>query len=153
MQIAYDQSTVYAEELKSEVVERRRGEEALRGSEEKYRSLVESAEDSVYLVDVDSNYLFMNEKHLSRFGLPNNEVMDRPYGDFHSAEETKAFTEKVDEVFKTSQSVWHEYRPRDPTPTSPENGGYWDSGGRDCPRLQQCADGHPGAHVLDIQRY
>ncbi len=110
MQIAYDQSTVYAEELKGEIAERRRGEDALRASEEKYRSLVESAEDSVYLVDVDSKYLFMNEKHLSRFGLPDNRVTGGVYGDFHSAEETKAFTEKVDEVFKTSQSVWHEYR-------------------------------------------
>ncbi|MBW1743007.1 MAG: PAS domain S-box protein [Deltaproteobacteria bacterium] len=110
MQIAYDQSTVYAEELKGEIAERKRGETALRASEEKYRSLVESAEDSVYLVDIDSKYLFMNEKHLSRFGEPEDQVMGRPYSEFHSPEETKAFTEKVNEVFKTSNPVWHEYR-------------------------------------------
>ena len=110
MQIAYDQSTVYAEELKKEIAERKRGQEALLSSEEKYRSLVESTEDSVYLVDVDCKYLFMNEKHRSRFGLPQDEIIGRPYSEFHSAEETKAFTERVNEVFKTRRSVWHEYR-------------------------------------------
>ncbi|MBW2260067.1 MAG: response regulator, partial [Deltaproteobacteria bacterium] len=59
---------------------------------------------------IDCNYLFINEQHLSRFEVPQDQVIGRPYSEFHSAEETKAFTEKVDEVFKTSQSVWHEYR-------------------------------------------
>jgi PAS domain S-box-containing protein len=112
MQIAYDQSTVYAEELKREIVERRRWEEALQSSEEKYRSLVESTDDSVYLVDADCNYLFINEKHRTRFGLEEDQVVGSPYSNFHSEEETKAFTEKVDEVFRTNKSVWHEYRSR-----------------------------------------
>jgi PAS domain S-box-containing protein len=110
MQIAYDQSTVYAQELKKEIVERRRWEEALQSSEEKYRSLVESTDDSVYLVDVDCNYLFINEKHRTRFRLQEEQVIGRPYSAFHSAEETEAFTRKVDEVFKRGKSVWHEYR-------------------------------------------
>ena len=112
MQIAYDQSTVYAEELKKEIAERKKGQEALLSSEQKYRSLVESTEDSVYLVDADCKYLLINEKHRSRFGLPEDQIIGRPYSAFHSPEETKAFTEKVDEVFKTSRSVWHEYRSR-----------------------------------------
>ena len=49
--------------LKQEV--RKRTKE-LRKSEAVYRSLVESTEDSVYLVDRDCKYLFINEKHLSR---------------------------------------------------------------------------------------
>jgi two-component system cell cycle sensor histidine kinase/response regulator CckA len=110
MQIAYDQSTIYAEELKREVAERKRGADALRASEEKYRSLVESTEDSVYLVDDHCKYLFMNQKHLSRFGLPEDKVIGRPYGDFHSEEETKTFVEKVNEVIETAKSHWYEYR-------------------------------------------
>jgi PAS domain S-box-containing protein len=92
-----------------DITERKRAENALRASEEKYRSLVESTEDSVYLIDVDLTYLFMNEKHLSRFGLPENKVIGRKYEEFHSEKETKAFAEKVDMVVKTGRSLWHEY--------------------------------------------
>jgi len=85
-------------------------EEALRESGEKYRSLVESTEDSVYLVDRDCRYLFMNQKHLSRFGLPADKVIGRAYRKFHSKKETKQFAEKVHEVFETGKSLLYEYR-------------------------------------------
>lgn len=49
------------EQLKTE-------EQELQSSEEKYRSLVESTEDLIYLVDRDCRYLFINSQHLSRFG-------------------------------------------------------------------------------------
>jgi len=88
----------------------KRAEEALRESEEKYRSLVESTEDSIYLVDRDCRYLFMNEKHLSRFGLPRDKVTGKRYGEFHSKEETKVFGGKIEEVFETGKSLSYEYR-------------------------------------------
>ncbi len=82
-------------EIVEEIAERKRAEEALRKSEEKYRSLVESTEDSVYLVDKDGTYLFMNNKYLSRVGSPVEEVVGSPYGKFHSEEKTKEFVEKL----------------------------------------------------------
>jgi PAS domain S-box-containing protein len=91
---------------------------ALRESEEKYRSLVESTEDSIYLVDRDCRYLFMNQKHLSRFRLAPDKVIGRPYGEFHSERETREFINKVNEVFETGKSLWHEYR-------SQRDGGYF----------------------------
>jgi len=97
-------------DLMRDVTERKQAEETLRESEEKYRSLVESTEDSVYLVDSYCTYLFMNEKHLSRFGVPQDKVIGRTYGEFHSEEETKTFIEKVNRVTETGQSIWHEYR-------------------------------------------
>ena len=89
--------------------EKRRTDE-LRKNEEKYRSLVESTEDSVYLVDRDCKYLFMNEKHLSRLELAEGQFLGRAYSDFHSADDAKMFTEKVKYVFDTGTSVQHEYR-------------------------------------------
>ena len=96
--------------LLEDITERKRAEEALRESEEKYRSLVESTEDSIYLVDRNFRYLFMNEKRLSRFGLPREKVIGRTYGEFHSEEEAKEFAGKVKAVFETAESLSYEYR-------------------------------------------
>ena len=96
-------------DLEREAAKREREQEAIWESEEKYRSLVESTEDSIYLIDRDYRYLFMNNKHLSRFGLPIDEVIGRTYGAFHSEEETKEFANKVTEIFETGKSLWYEY--------------------------------------------
>ncbi|KAF5428385.1 PAS domain-containing protein [Candidatus Methanophagaceae archaeon] len=84
----------------------------LRKSEEVYRSLVESTEDSVYLVDRDCRYLFMSDKHLSRLGLPAGQVIGTTYGELHSPEDAKELAEKVNQVFETGTSIRHEHRSR-----------------------------------------
>ena len=96
--------------LKAEIVERKRAEEALRESEQQYRSLVESTEDSIYLVDRNSTYLFMNEKHLSRLGLQPDEILGRIYGEFHSEDDTQEFAALMEKIFETGQSIQQEHR-------------------------------------------
>lgn len=83
-----------------------------RGTEEKYRSLVESTGDSIYLVDAAFRYLFVNQTHLNRMGFPEVRFLGRPYGAFHTPEETEAFIEHVDRVFASGESVQHEHRSR-----------------------------------------
>jgi len=84
----------------------------LRESEEKYRSLVKSTEDSMYLVDRNCRYLFLNKKYLSRIGLPKEKVVGKTYGEFHSKEDTKEMREKVEEAFETGKFILYEYRNR-----------------------------------------
>ncbi len=82
-------------------------------SEEKYRSLVESTEDSIYLIDRNYRYLFINSKHLSRIGLPNDQfIQGLAFHEFHTSEETETFIEKVDKVFETGESHQYEYLSR-----------------------------------------
>jgi diguanylate cyclase (GGDEF)-like protein/PAS domain S-box-containing protein len=97
-------------EFKKLKIDRKRAKEALRKSEEKYRSLVESTEDSIYLVDRNYKYLFMNKKHISRMGFSGNEYLGKEYSEFHSFDETKLFVEKIDDVFNTGKSVYHEHK-------------------------------------------
>ena len=84
-------------------------EETLLKSEEKYRSLVESTEDSIYLVDKDCRYLFINSKHLSRLGLSGERYPGRAYSEFHSSEDTENFCKNVARVFETGEFVRYEH--------------------------------------------
>lgn len=90
----------------------RKAEESLQKSEEKFRSLVDSTDDSIYLVDRHCRYLYMNKKHLSRLGLTERQALGREYSSFHSPEETNEFVDKVSSVFKTGKSSMHEYNSR-----------------------------------------
>ncbi|MBN1763609.1 MAG: PAS domain S-box protein, partial [Methanomicrobia archaeon] len=92
-----------------DITERKRMERELRESEEKYRSLVESTEDSVYLVDKNCRYLFINRRHLSRLGLTSKDILGRTYSEVHSEVTTKKFADEVGEVFETGDSVHSEH--------------------------------------------
>lgn len=85
-------------------------QETLRKSEERYRALVESTEDSIYLVNRQYCYVFMNQNHLSRLGFSPDEFTGRPYSDFHSEDESKKFEAAVDEVFATGKSIQQEHQ-------------------------------------------
>ena len=102
----------------SDITERKRADEAIREREERYHSLVDSAEDSIYLVDRDLKYLFINKKHLSRLGLSGDEYLGSAFSDFHSHEDTKCFVEKAIKVFSTGESIIHEHE-------SPSSGRYF----------------------------
>ena len=98
------------EDLEQEISRRILSEEAFRKSEEKYSSLVESSEDSIYLIDSDYRYLFINKKHLLRLGISEDGYRGKCYGDFHTPEVTKRFTEIVDKVIRTGKSVQLEHK-------------------------------------------
>ncbi|UCG80462.1 MAG: PAS domain S-box protein [Desulfobacterales bacterium] len=74
LQIAYDQSIVYAENLNEEISERKRMEKALRESEEKYSTLVEDSLTGIY-IDQDRKIVFSNKRFAEIFGYSRNEVV------------------------------------------------------------------------------
>lgn len=95
--------------LEKEIIERMRSEIALRQSEGKYRSLVESTDASIYVIDRSYRYLFINRKHLNRLGIFEGDYTGRSYADFHSPHITSRFAEMVDEVFTKGESVEFEH--------------------------------------------
>ena len=67
-----------------DITERKRAEEALRQSEEKYRTILESIEDGYYEVDLAGNFTFFNDSMCRILGYPKEELMgmnNRQYAD------------------------------------------------------------------------
>ena len=79
-------------------------------SENKYRSLIQSIDDSIYVVDRQYRYCFINNFHLSRLGQTKEELIGKEFGEIHSSEETKLFLKKVDKAFKTGKSMTYTYK-------------------------------------------
>ena len=101
--LSYDELMLKLEELEKITSDHRRLEEV-------YRSVVESTSDSIYMVDKECRYLFMNNQHLSRLGLPAEQIIGKRYSEFHSPEQDKVFAEAVNKVFSTGESIQHEHR-------------------------------------------
>jgi diguanylate cyclase (GGDEF)-like protein/PAS domain S-box-containing protein len=84
--------------------------EALQEKEEMYRSLVESTDDSIYVVARDTGYLFINKKHRVRMGLAEDQYQGFNYARFHSPAESIDFRKQVDAVIKAGESVQFEHK-------------------------------------------
>lgn len=93
-----------------DITERMHAEQALSESEEKYRSLVESTDDFIYVVDRNYRYVHMNKKHILRMGFLEDDYIGLSYSEFHTPEETNAFMRDVDKVFETGEPTHHEHR-------------------------------------------
>jgi len=82
---------------------------ALKQSEGKYRSLVESTDASIYVIDRDYRYLFINKKHLNRLGIFEDDYIGKSYADFHSPQITSGFAKIVDGVYSKGESAQLEH--------------------------------------------
>ncbi|MDD3250606.1 MAG: PAS domain S-box protein [Smithellaceae bacterium] len=77
--------------------------------ENQYRNLVDSTSDSLYLVDADGRYLFINHNHARRLKIPQNDVAGLSYKDIHPPEQNAKFERKIQGVYQTGQSDFDEH--------------------------------------------
>jgi diguanylate cyclase (GGDEF)-like protein/PAS domain S-box-containing protein len=89
--------------------QRLRIEAELIKSREQYGSLVNSTNDSIYVVDRDCGYLFMNEIYMARLGISADMCTDRKYNEFHTEQAVKIFSEIVKKVFVSKMSLTNEF--------------------------------------------
>jgi PAS domain S-box-containing protein len=86
-----------------DITERKRAEEALRESEERYRTILENIEDGYYEVDLPGNFTFFNDPVCRLFGYSKDELMgmnDRQYTDQENA---KKLYQTFNKVYKTGE--------------------------------------------------
>lgn len=97
------------DKIEKEMLIKKQIESSLHDTEARYRSLIESTEDSIYLVNRECRYLFINKKHLTRMGLRPDQFLGHFYHEFHSPEETSKFIADVNQVIETGESCQSEH--------------------------------------------
>lgn len=70
--------------LMANIIERRKVEQALRESEEKYRDLYDNAPDMYHSIDADAIFIDCNETEARMLGYEKNELIGRPITDIFS---------------------------------------------------------------------
>jgi diguanylate cyclase (GGDEF)-like protein/PAS domain S-box-containing protein len=81
--------------------ERRRDEEALRESEERFRTIFDSARDGFYVIDLEGRYMSVNDAGCAIFGYTHEEFLN-------SDVRMLFFPEDVEDVFNKYGKMWLE---------------------------------------------
>ncbi len=95
----------YATDITSlgvDTTERNRLENALKASEEKYRSLMEQSMDMIFLHDLEGNFLEVNRAAITRTGYSRDELLAMNVFDLHT-DGTESKSELID--------MWARWRP------------------------------------------
>src|SRR5256885_9901257 len=87
-----------------DVTERKRAEEKLRKSEEKYRDLIEISPDAIYVVDANGICVLGNRASAELAGVPQDELVGTPVADTYLPEERHLFRERLDKL-KTGRTI------------------------------------------------
>ncbi len=88
-------------ELEKEAVECKQAEEALRESEEKYRTILEIIEDSYYEVGIRGNFTFFNDSMCKILGYPRDELMGKNNREYMNRENAKRVYQAFNKVYTT----------------------------------------------------
>jgi PAS domain S-box-containing protein len=95
----------YLDGIVEDITERKWVEKALRESEEKYRTILESIEDGYYEVDLTGNLTFFNDSLGDILGYPASELMGMNNREFTDEENAKKLFRTFNRVFETGQAA------------------------------------------------
>jgi diguanylate cyclase (GGDEF)-like protein/PAS domain S-box-containing protein len=88
-----------------DVSERVRMEEALRRSEEKYRTILEEIEEGYYEINRAGNITFVNKAACRQFGRSEEELMGMNYREYVPKEDIKSVYKAWNKVYKTGEPL------------------------------------------------
>jgi diguanylate cyclase (GGDEF)-like protein/PAS domain S-box-containing protein len=98
-------ATVY-HSIWRDITERKRIEEALKESEEKFRTLFESASDALFIIDVQGNFLDVNTTAHRRLGYTKEEMLALPLSRLDHPSYAPLIRERFRELTELGQSVF-----------------------------------------------
>ena len=86
-----------------DITERKQAEEALRRSEERYRTILEEMEDSYFEVDIAGNFAFVNDATCHSLGYPRDEVIGMDYRRYVADEDVETVYRAFNQVYRTGK--------------------------------------------------
>ena len=86
-----------------DVTERKRAEEGLRESEERYRTILENIEDGYYEVDLPGNFTFFNDSLCRMLGYSKDELIGMGNQQYTDPENRKKLFQAFNEVYRTGE--------------------------------------------------
>ena len=88
-----------------DITERRRAEEALRQSEEKYRTIIENMQDGYFEIDLTGSYTFANDALCKRQGYSKEELIGMDNRQFQDETNAKKTYQAFNEIYRTGEPV------------------------------------------------
>jgi PAS domain S-box-containing protein len=85
------------------ITERKRADEALRQSEEKYRTMLQEMDEGYYEVDLAGNYTFFNDVICVKMGYSREELIGMNYRVYTPEEDLKSVYKVYNEVYRTGK--------------------------------------------------
>ena len=92
----------------SNITEQKKAEEKLKESEEKYRSIIENAEDQIFVLDKNYKFISINPKAAFISKTTPDKMIGKPISDFFPKEISLQFSKNIQEVFDTAKSKFIE---------------------------------------------
>ena len=86
-----------------EITDRKQAEEALKASEEKYRTILENIEDGYYEVDLAGNFTFFNDALTRIHKYSRDEMMGMNYREYTDEENAKIIYQDFNRVYHTGE--------------------------------------------------
>jgi PAS domain S-box-containing protein len=86
-----------------EITERKLAKEALRQSEEKYRTILEEMEEAYFEVDLAGNFTFINDAECSHLGYSREELIGMNNRQYTDEENAKKVYQAFNQIYKTRE--------------------------------------------------
>ncbi len=104
--LLYHEGEPYAiQGIGRDITNRKRSEEALRESEERYRTILESIEEIYFEVDIAGNFTFFNDSLSKSLGYSNDELMGMNNRDYMSPESSKKIYDLFNQIYNTGKPI------------------------------------------------
>jgi two-component system NtrC family sensor kinase len=91
--------------IASNITERKEAEEALRRSEERYRTILDEMEEGYYEVDIAGNFTFVNDAMTRILGYSRDELIGMNYKAYTPAEAVKPILQAYNDVYRTGEPL------------------------------------------------